>query len=185
MATVQRTMTKADLARVTDKAELIDGQIVLLMPTGRKPGRVGGRIYRSLDDYATASGLGEAYPDNVGFGVPRLSSGRESFAPDASFHFGPFPADPMRFLEGPPALAVEVRSESDYGPAALAELAAKRDDYFEAGTKIVWDVDPIAEEIHVYRAEAPDQPITFLSGQIVDAEPLLPGWRVQLDWIFA
>jgi Uma2 family endonuclease len=185
MATVQRTMTKADLARVTDKAELIDGQIVRLMPTGRKPGRVGGRIYRSLDDYATASGLGEAYPDNVGFGVPRLSSGRESFAPDASFHFGPFPADPMRFLEGPPALAVEVRSESDYGPAALAELAAKRDDYFEAGTKIVWDVDPIAEEIHVYRAEAPDQPITFRSGQIVDAEPLLPGWRVQLDWIFA
>ena len=185
MATVQRTMTKADLARVTDKAELIDGQIVLLMPTGRKPGRVGGRIYRNLDEYATASGLGEAYPDNVGFGVPRRSSGRESFAPDASFHFGPFPADPMRFLEGPPALAVEVRSESDYGPASLAELAAKREDYFEAGTKIVWDVDPITEEIHVYRAESPDQPITFLSGQIVDAEPLLPGWRVQLDWIFA
>jgi Uma2 family endonuclease len=185
MATVQRTMTKADLARVTDKAELIDGQIVLLIPTGRKPGRVRGRIYRSLDDYATASELGEAYPDNVGFGVPRLSSGRESFTPDASFHFGPFPADPMRFLEGPPALAVEVRSESDYGPAALAELAAKRDDYFEAGTKIVWDVDPIAEEIHVYRAETPDQSITFRSGQIVDAEHLLPGWQVQLDWIFA
>ena len=184
MATVQTTMTTADLARVTDKAELIDGQIVLLMPTGRKPGRVGGRIYRSLDDYATATGLGEAYPDNVGFSVPRLNSGRESFAPDASFHFGPFPADPMRFLEGPPALAVEVRSESDYGSTAQAELAAKRDDYFEAGTKMVWDVDPIAEEIHVYRAAAPDQPITFRRGQIVDAEPLLPGWRVQLDWIF-
>jgi hypothetical protein len=56
MATVHRTMTTADLARVTDKAELIDGQIVLLVPTGRKPGRVGGRIYRSLDDHATASG---------------------------------------------------------------------------------------------------------------------------------
>jgi Uma2 family endonuclease len=185
MATVQRTMTTADLAQVTDKSELIDGQIVLIKRTGRKPGRVGGRIYRSLDDYATASGQGEAYPDNVGFSVPRLKSGRESFAPDASLHFGPFPADPMRFLEGPPALAVEVRSESDYGPAAQVELAAKRADYFEAGTKMVWDVDPIAEEIHVYRTEAPDEPITFRSGQIVDAEPLLPGWRVQLDWIFA
>jgi Uma2 family endonuclease len=185
MATVQRTMTMADLARVTDKAELIDGQIVLLVPTGRKPGRVGGRIYRSLDDFATASGKGEAYPDNVGFSVPRLNSGRESFAPDASFHFGPFPADPMRFLKGPPALAVEVRSDNDYGPAAQAELSAKRYDYFEAGTQMVWDVDPIAEEIHVYRAGAPHQPITFGRGQVVDAEPLLPGWRVQLDWIFA
>jgi Uma2 family endonuclease len=184
MATVQRTMTIDDLARVTDKAELIDGEIVPLMPTGRKPGRVGGRIYRSLDDYASASGQGEAYPDNVGFSVPRLNSGRESFALDASFHFGPFPADPMRFLEGPPALAVEVRSESDYGPAAQVELGAKRNDYFEAGTKMVWDVDPIAEEIHVYKAEAPDQPITFRDGQLVDAEPLLPGWRARLDWIF-
>jgi Uma2 family endonuclease len=186
MASVQtRAATLDDLARVADKAELIDGRIELLMPTGRKPGRVAGRIYRSLDDYATQHGRGEAYPDNVGFAVSRLSSGRESFAPDASYHLGPFPADPMRFLEGPPALAVEVRSECDYSPSAEAGLAAKRADYFEAGTTIVWDVDPIAECIHIYRAENPDQPATFWRGQAVSAEPLLPGWRVDVDWIFA
>jgi Uma2 family endonuclease len=186
MASVQTpAATLDDLARVTGKAELIDGRIELLMPTGRKPGRVAGRIYRSLDDYATLSRRGEAYPDNVGFAVPRLASGRESFAPDASYHLGPFPDDPMRFLEGPPTLAVEVRSENDYTPSALAELAAKRAEYFEAGTRIVWDVDPIAECIHIYRAETPDQPTTFQRGQVVDAEPLLPGWRVAVDWIFA
>ena len=186
MATVQTpAATLDDLARITDKAELIDGRIERLMPTGRKPGRVAGRIYRSLDDYATQTGRGEAYPDNVGFAVPRLSSGRESFAPDASYHLGPFPADPMRFLQGPPLLAVEVRSESDYTPSAEAGLAAKREDYFEAGTRIVWDVDPIAECIHIYRAEIPDQPATFRRGQTVDAEPLLPGWHVVVDWIFA
>jgi hypothetical protein len=65
MASVQTpAATLDDLARITDKAELIDGRIVLLMPTGRKPGRVAGRIYRSLDDYATQSGQGEAFPDN-------------------------------------------------------------------------------------------------------------------------
>ena len=186
MASVQTpAATLEDLARVTEKAELIDGRIVLLMPTGRKPGRVAGRIYRSLDDYAAQSGRGEAYPDNVGFTVPRLSSGRESFAPGASYYLGPFPDDPMRFLEGPPTVAIEVRSENDYTPSAQAELAAKRADYFEAGTRIVWDVDPIAECIHVYRAEAPDQPTSFQHGQVVDAEPLLPGWRVDVDWIFA
>jgi Uma2 family endonuclease len=186
MASVQTpAATLEDLARVTEKAELIDGRIVLLMPTGRKPGRGAGRIYRSLDDYATQSGRGEAYPDNVGFTVPRLTSGRESFAPDASCYLGPFPDDPMRFLEGPPTLAVEVRSENDYTPSAEAQLAAKRADYFEAGTRIVWDVDPVAECIHVYRAEAPDQPTCFQHGQVVDAEPLLPGWRIDVDWIFA
>jgi Uma2 family endonuclease len=177
--------TLDDLARVSDKAELIDGRIVYLMPTGRRPGRVAGRIYRSLDDYAEASGRGEAYPDNVGFAVPRLSSGRQSFAPDASFFTGPFPANPMRFLEGPPTLAVEVRSENDYEEAAEAELAAKRLDYFEAGAGIVWDVDPVAECIAAYRTEAQDQPVIYHRGQVADAELLLPGWRVAVDWIFA
>ena len=184
MATVQTPATLDDLARVSDKAELIDGRIVLLMPTGRKPGRVGGRIYRSLDDYATATGRGEAFPDNVGFAVPRLLSGRESFAPDAAFHLGPFPADPMRFVEGPPLLAVEVRSEGDYGASAEAELAAKRADDFEAGTRIVWDVDPVAQCIHIYRAEAPETPHTLVRNETADAEPLLPGWRVDVSWIF-
>src|SRR5262245_16126674 len=143
MASVQTpAATLDDLARITDKAELIDGRIVLLMPTGRKPGRVAGRIYRSLGHHATHPGRGEAYPDHVGFAVRPLSSGRESFAPDASYHLGPFPADPMRFLEGPPLLAVEVRSENDYTPSAEVGLAAKRADYFEAGTRMVWDVDP-------------------------------------------
>jgi Uma2 family endonuclease len=185
MATVQTPATLSDLARVSDKAELIDGRIVLLMPTGRKPGRVGGRIYRSLDDYATATGLGEAFPDNVGFIVPRLSSGRQSFAPDASIHLGPFPPDPMRFLDGPPLLAVEVRSEGDYGTAADEELAAKRADYFEAGTRVVWDVDSLAECIHVYRAEAPETPLTLTRDQVGDTEPLLPGWRIDLNWLFS
>ncbi len=177
--------TLDDLARITDKAELIDGRIELIVPTGRKPGRVAGRIYRALDDYASQCGRGEAYPDNVGFAVPRLSSGRESFAPDAAYHLGPFPDDPMRFLDGPPALAVEVRSENDYGRSADIALAAKRADYFEAGTMMVWDVDPVAECIHVYRPQTPDQPTTYGRGQVILAEPTLPGWRIDVDWIFA
>lgn len=93
MASVQtRAATLDDLARVADKAELIDGRIELLMPTGRKPGRIAGRIYRSLDDYATQSGRGEAYPDNVGFAVSRLSSGASRLLlmrPITSGHFPP------------------------------------------------------------------------------------------------
>jgi Uma2 family endonuclease len=145
MATVAPTRaTLDDLYRTPEKAELIGGRIVIFMSTGRKPGRVGGRIYRSLDDYAAQRG-GEAFPDNVGDAVPMMASGRESFSPDASWHKGPFPSDPMRFIEGAPTCAVEVRSEGDYGPAAEAEMAEKRADYFQAGTGIVWDVDTVAE----------------------------------------
>lgn len=177
--------TLDDLRAESGKAELIGGRIVPLMPTGRRPNRIAGRIFRSLDDYAEATGYGEAYTDNMGFAVPPLRSGRESFSPDASFYAGPFPADDMRFIFGPPTFAVEVRSENDYGEAAEAELAAKRADYFEAGTLVVWDVDPLAKRVSAYRSDAPDLPVQFGAGQTADAEPAVPGWRVAVDQIFS
>src|SRR5262245_37868882 len=108
MSSVVPRATLDDLYRTEGKAELIGGRIVPLMPTGRRPNRVAARIFRSLDDHAAATGVGEAYTDNMGFAVPELPSGRESFSPDASSYSGPFPANPMRFIEGPPTFAVEV-----------------------------------------------------------------------------
>ena len=186
MATVQsKRATVSDLYRTPEKAELIGGRIVFLMATGRKPNRVAGRIFRSLDDFDEQTGAGEAYTDNMGYIVPMLPSGRESFSPDASNYSGPFPKNAMRFIEGPPYFAAEVRSENDYGPAAEAERADKRADYFQAGTLVVWDVDTVAELIHVCRASDPEHPVTFRRGEMADAEPAVPGWRVSVDWIFS
>jgi hypothetical protein len=176
--------TLVDLARTPGKAELIGGRIVHLMPTGRRPNLGAGRIYRRLADWVDATGHGLALTDNMGFSVPELSSGRESFSPDASSYDGPFSTADMRFIQGPPRFAAEVRSEGDYGPAAEAEIAAKRGDSFLAGTRVVWDVDPIAELVRVSRANAPDHPATFVRGQEADAERALPGWRRAVDRIF-
>ncbi len=177
--------TMEDLYRESGKAELIRGRIVHLMPTGRKPNRVAGRIYRSLDDHAQRTGQGEAYTDNMGFTVPMLPSGRESFSPDAAYHAGPFPDNAMRFIQGAPTFAAEVRSENDYTESAELEMAEKRVDYFTAGTIVVWDVDPVAECVHVYRSSAPTQPTTYCRGEIAEAEPAVPGWRVPVDTIFS
>ena len=78
-----------------------------------------------------------------------------------------------------PVFAVEVRSEDDYGPAAEAGTAAKRADYFEAGTKVVWDADPEAGTIASYLADAPLQPVRFALDDTATAEPAVPGWRVK------
>ena len=173
MSAPARRETLADLARTPGKAELIRGRVVQLMPTGRRPNRVAFRIARSLDDHSIATGVGEAYTDNMGFTVPALPSGRESFSPDASYYVGPFPPNDMRFIVGPPTFAVEVRSENDYGPAAEAEMAAKRDDYFQAGTLVVWDVDPIAGTIACYR-QGVAVPVIFGQGGQADAAPARP-----------
>lgn len=181
----QTAATLDDLYRVEGKAELIGGRIVPLMATGWRPSRVAFRIVQSLDQYTKVTGRGEAFPDNTGFAVAPLVSGRESFSPDASYFLGPFPLNSMRFLNGPPVFAVEVRSENDYGDGAEMAMAAKRADYFEAGTLVVWDVDPIADRILKYRVDAPDQPEVFIRGQLADAEPAVPGWTMPVDTIFA
>ncbi len=190
MSTVTNSLTSparatiSDLEKVEGKAELIDGRVVHYMPTGHLPNRVAFRIARSLDDHAESTARGLVFTGTMGFAVPELSSGRESFSPDASYYVGPAPEDPMRFVRGAPTFAAEVRSETDYGPAAEREIAAKRSDYFEAGTAVVWDVDPIARTIRKYRAESPAEPTSFGRGEEADAEPAVPGWRIPVDRLF-
>jgi Uma2 family endonuclease len=186
MASVSTTRaTLDDLYRVEGKAELIGGRIVHYMASGDLPSVVAGEIFVSLRLYAKTTGQGVAYPDGIGYTVPELSSGRESFSPDASYYIGPRPINRMRFIEGAPNFAGEVRSENDYGVAAEAEMAAKRADYFAAGTLVVWDVDPQAETVAVYRADAPTQPVVYRRGEIADAEPAVPGWRMPVADMFA
>ncbi len=177
--------TLDDLFREEGKAELIGGRIVRFMAAGFLPARVAGNIFISLRLFTRAAGRGEAFPDGIGYAVPQLASGRESFSPDASCFLGAPPLDPMRFIEGPPTFAAEVRSENDYGDAAERDMAAKRADYFAAGTQVVWDVDPLAETVSVYRATAPTQPAVLRRGDTADAEPAVPGWRMAVDDVFA
>jgi Uma2 family endonuclease len=130
--------------------------------------------------------LGVVLGSRAAFALPRpLKNGRLSFSPDASFYSGPLPANRMRFIEGTPTLAVEVRSEGDYTPAAEREIAAKRADYFEAGTLVVWDVDPQAQTIRAYTASAPTQPTVFRVGDVASAETAVSGWTVAVAEIFA
>jgi Uma2 family endonuclease len=180
------TVSKAtvdDLRRIAGdaKAELVSGEVVLMSPTGGIPGRAGGRIYSSLDRYEQETDLGYAFPDNVGFLVDLPD--RQSFSPDAAFFIGAEPD--MQFPVGAPAFAAEVRSENDYGPQAERAIAAKRADYFAAGTQVVWDVDLLSDEvIRCYRADAPNAPAIFRRGEIANAEPALPGWRFPVGDLF-
>ncbi len=175
MIQAKGTATVADLYRVQEKAELVNGEIVLTSPASAGHGRVSGKIYLSLTDYEEASGKGSAFPDNVGFlcNLPH----RQSFSPDAAYFFGPYKDD--EFIDGAPAFAAEVRSPEDFGPAAEREMAAKRADYFAAGTQVVWDVDAIRSRlVRVYRASAPDESTVYRVGDVAEAEPALPGWKL-------
>ena len=89
-------------------------------------------------------------------------------------------------MDGAPLFAAEVRSEGDFGRAAERAMAAKRADYFAAGALVVWDVDVLRDEIvRVYRASDPNQPVLYRRGEIAEAEPAVPGWRMAVEDLFA
>jgi hypothetical protein len=175
----------ADLALHDGKAEIVRGRIVEIMPIGIRPNEIAGNIYVSSRAHSRATKKGRAFTDNIGYVVPELTSGRESFSPDASYYDGPLPADLMRFVCGAPQFAAEVRSEHDYGPAAERDQADKRKDYFAAGAIVVWDVDSKSEIVWSYHRDRPDQPNRFVRGQLANAEPAVPGWIIGVDEIFA
>ena len=125
------------LYRTEGKAEIIKGEIVEFMSTGDEPSSAAFNIAVSLKLYQRKISYGRTYTDNVGFLVNLPH--RKSFSPDASFYVGDRAG--MKFLQGAPIFAVEVRSENDYGKRAEKAIADKCADYFAAGTRIVWDVD--------------------------------------------
>ncbi len=65
-------------------------------------------------------------------------------------------------------------------------MAAKRADYFAAGTLVVWNVDLLGEDtVRVYRAGDSDQPTVYCRGDTAEAEPAVPGWSMPVDDLFA
>ncbi len=163
------------------KAEIVNGEIVLMSPTGAAPSYAASEIFVSLRNYSRQTKRGYAVTDNAAFRVDLPN--RKSFSPDAAYYVGKWTG--MKFFEGAPVFAVEVRSEGDYGPAAEAQMARKRADYFAAGTLVVWDVNLLSEEvIKCYRADRPAEPKTFGKGEFADAEPAVPGWSMQVSDLF-
>lgn len=182
MSTKIKKATVEDLYKLGKEynAELVDDELVIMEPTGGYPTFASTRIVVSLAEYERQHKNGHALSDGVAYLVdlPR----RKSFSPDASYYLGKLS---MKFLDGAPVFAAEVRSEHDYGPAAEKRMARKRADYFAAGTLTVWDVDLLSDGvIRSYRKESPENPVVYRKGETAHALPALPGWSMPVDELF-
>ncbi len=177
-----RAATIDDLYEVGgEKAELVAGTIMRISPTGFLPSYAASEIYAGLREYARRTRKGYAVADNTGF-VVELPN-RKSFSPDAAFYTGQ--PTGMKFLEGAPVFAAEVRGENDYGMTAERAMGDKRADYFSAGTLVVWDVDVLSNDVvRAYHADALKRPQRYRRGERAGAEAAVPGWTLDVDLLF-
>lgn len=103
--------------------------------------------------------------------------------PDVSFFSwarlpdGKLPDEPVPLLV--PDLAVEVLSPSN----SAAEMTRKIDEYFQAGVRLVWLVDPVARTIAVYTS--PAEHVVLKESDELTGGAVLPGFVLPLKDLFA
>jgi Uma2 family endonuclease len=125
-------------------------------------------------------------PRNLGLvtspdGTMRLWAGRVRM-PDVAFtSWDRMPGrrrPPQPIPDLAPDLAIEVLSRSN----TRAEMRLKRQDYFAAGARLVWEVDPEARTVSVYTA--PDAPTVLTEADTLDGGAVLPGFTLPLRDLF-
>ena len=175
--------TEKDLIRYLHQAdkrvfELVDRTLVE-KPMGLKESFLAAILIKLIGVYSDTHGdLGMVTsPD----GPMKLFAGLVRF-PDVAFVFWDrlpdrkVPTAPVPELA--PDLAVEVLSESN----TRAELIRKRGEYFRAGVKLVWLVDPATRT--ACPITSPDDFQELTDSDVLDGGELLPDLRIPLAELF-
>ncbi len=157
--------------------ELVDG-VLVEKPMGYSESYWAGRLIRFLGTYVEDHDLGiVTAPD----GTVRLGAGLVRIPDVAYFAWERLPGEALPEEPIPdlaPDLAVEVLSEGN----TAREMERKLREYFFAGTRLVWLVDPRRRIIDVYTA--PDQCVRLEEGQILDGGDVVPGFHLALKDLF-
>ncbi len=173
--TVPPRATEADLLRMPNdgyKYELVDGEI-RMSPGGARHGQVGVRLSALLHAFVSARKLGHVFESSTGFRLP----GGNLRSPDVSFvSAGRFENEsvPEGFPDLTPDLAVEVVSPGDSPRHVLDKVG----EYLQAGTRLVWVIDPKRERAAVYRSLTAVRELR--PEHALDGEVVVPGFTMAL-----
>ncbi len=125
--------------------EYVKGEIIPMPAASLEHGIICSKVYLSLVLYVQENQLGIVVTPDTGFQV-----GERVLKPDVAFlSTDRLPDDHSRACPVPPDLAVEVISPSD----AFQRVIDKAFAYLEAGTQIVWVIEPKSQTVTVFRSE--------------------------------
>lgn len=156
---------------------LVRGRLAVREPPATGRGRISGELFYRIAEFVRQGDLGMVFPQGTGF---KIASDPDTVrAPDVAFVSADRAREipPEGYAELAPDLVVEVVS-ARYRPG---EFLAKLADWLDAGTCLVWVIDPCRSEAHVHRA---DGSVTVLSqDDRLEGEDLLPGLVIPLGEI--
>ena len=158
--------------------ELVRGHLVVREPPSSYHGRVAARLTYLIGHHAYQHELGVVFGQDTGF---QIASAPDSVrAPDVAFVRKERAAEipPRGYARMTPDLVAEIVSPGD----RPGELLSKVGDWLDAGTPLVWVIDPARREGRVHRADG-SVAIVPADGML-DGEEVLPGFRCPLGEVF-
>ena len=180
MSQPARVVTAEELFQYPDSKyyELVRGVPRVSEPPGGMHGRIAGSIVAHLRNHVERLGLGTVLVES-GYVLQRAPDTVRG--PDVSFvSLARLPPDqiPEQFIPGAPDLAVEILSPS----SRWSEVEEKIADYFAAGARLVWVVDPAERRVIVRYPDRPPRVVT--AGESLDGEDVVPGFALPLAELF-
>jgi Uma2 family endonuclease len=161
------------------KYELVKGTLVRMPPAGARHGKISARVVQVLEEYVDAHGGGTVCGTDTGFILQRNPDIVRG--PDAAFvaeNKIPPTGEPESFWSLAPDLAVEVLSPRD----RTGDLREKIAEYFEAGTRRVWVIDPHTRTVAVHRS--PSEVRVLTASDVLAGEDVLPGLACPVRRLF-
>lgn len=174
-------LTIEEFERLPDdgwRLELVRGRVVREPPAGFRHGSLAGRLTGLLGRFVDDHDLGVVLTADTGFVL--LDEPPTIRAPDVAFvskaNLPPEP--PVGYARFAPDLAVEIVSPSN----TWSEIQSKVRDYLNAGSSIVWVVDPESRTVTVYRS--PDEIRLLRAGDRIEGGELLAGLSLEVARLF-
>ncbi len=180
MVATRTTVAEFEATCRDDRVELIDGEIVEMVPSSDGSSSTAMTIGALLWNHVRPRKLGRVYSSDGGF---VLFPDRETVrVPDVAFvRTERMPQGEARrhFPRLAPDLVVEVLSPTDRGRDVRAKVAM----YHEAGVPLIWLVNPDAQTVTVLALG--QEPVTLTGAETLNGGRVLPDLRIEVAEIFA
>ena len=175
LAPIETDMTLEEfLQSDLERYEYVKGKLIPMAPPTMEHGEISMNLSFLLSLHVRENQLGRLYPADTDFKL-----GDRLVKPDIAFiSTARLPENKRQASPVAPDLAVEVVSPTDIQYRVIEKAFA----YLDAGTRLVWIVEPVGKTVTVYRSKTDIKTLT--SEDTLSGEDVVEGFSCQVAQLF-
>ena len=157
-----------------ERYEYVKGELIPMPPPSGEHGDISSNVQWYLYSHVRANQLGRVYTSDTGFLI-----GDRMLMPDVAFvALARLPDDRRKAFSISPDLAIEIVSPTDIQYRVIEKAFV----YLDAGTRLVWVIEPVGQTVTVYRSKTDIKTLTY--EDTLTGEDVVEGFSCQVAQLF-